>query len=668
MFAKVTDAHVSQINNVGFIYDKTAQAYEDIFKTMLLAREAEHREAILFRQGKGLFHLPGAGHEAVALLAKHIDRDDRIFPHYRDKALMLALGVPLYQLALDYFGKADSSSGGTQMSSHFYAPDYNVASCATPTALQALPAAGAAWAKKLKHSDSISVCITGEASIRQGEWMESLTFALQESLPLVLMVEDNGYGVSTPTGKMVSPVLEMLPKDRVHVVQSHDIGNTDQCFQAAIGNAREGMGLQIIWMHCPRIMSHTSSDDQHKYRNQAELESLHQMDPLHALEILISETNSHMAEKIIGIKDDVKEEVKEIYRQASLADAPDITVMSGYTLGKETNAQCSALPLRGTWHMVDAVNHTLHQLMQENEEIIILGEDVEDPKGGVFGMTRNLSEAYPQRVYNAPLAEATIAGVASGVAIEGMLPVFELQFADFSGPAINQMMNQIATLRWRTAGKEAMPMVFLAPCGGYISGGGAWHSQTLEALFAQMPGLRVVMPSNPQQAANALQKAVAGEDPVIILLPKHQFFRTRSAEEMPTHELISKGDDVTIVSWGNGVHLCEEAAKHLQSKDTLTCDVIGLQSLSPLDISEIKCSVKKTGRLLIVQESTRHCSLGQAIIADLLGDTDTWDNLFAPPQLVSRDNIHVPFHYETSLCVLPSVEDICNAIGRLISL
>ena len=275
---------------------------------------------------------------------------------------------------------------------------------------------------------------------------------------------------------------------------------------------------------------------------------------------------------------------------------------------------------------------------------------------------------FSSRVHNSPLSESTIAGISSGMSMEGMLPIFELQFVDFSGPALNQIMNQIATLRWRTAGKQSAPLILIAPCGGYISGGGAWHSQTLESLFAQMPGLRVIMPSNPKQASESLQIAVEGDDPVLILLPKKQFFRKRCIDELQYGDIVLEGDSITIVSWGNCIELCEEASKLLSNKDSLNCEIVCLQSLSPMDLSQVKKSIKKTGRLLIVQESTRHCSVGQAIIAELSCDTECWDNLFSPPQLVSRADVHVPFHYEASLSVLPSVEDICYASRKLASI
>ncbi|MDA0781162.1 MAG: thiamine pyrophosphate-dependent enzyme [Rickettsiales bacterium] len=649
-------------------YNKLEKYYYDLHKVMLVSREAENREAILFRQGKGLFHLPGAGHEAIALLKGYLDKNDKIFPHYRDKALMLALGVPLYQLALDYFGKADSSSGGTQMSSHFYAPEYNVLSCATPTALQALPAAGVAWAKKIKGDYSLSICITGEASIRQGEWLEALVFAIQENLPLVLIVEDNGYGVSTPTDKMTLPIMRMIPRDSFNFTEVQDIIATDECFKNAISKARDEQGPQVIWMKCPRIMSHTSSDDQRKYRSSDEMASLKNTDPILALETLIKDHDENYHNELSFIRNDIKEDVQETYLRASQAADPNPSRISNNVLAKECKLECQALPDDREWNMAEAINYTLTNLMKKDPNIFMFGEDIEDPKGGVFGLTKGLSKNFPSRVYNSPLCEATIAGVSSGMSQEGLLPIFELQFVDFSGPALNQIMNQISTLRWRTAGRQSSPLVFLAPCGGYISGGGMWHSQTLESLFAQMPGLRVVMPSNPRQASEAIHRGVEGFDPVVILLPKKQFFRKRCIDEMKHDDILAEGNDITIVSWGNGIELCEEASLLLSSNYKLNCDLICLQSLSPLDLSHVRKSIKKTGRILIVQESTRHCSVGQAIIAELSCDTECWDNLFSPPKLVSRADVHVPFHYETSLSVLPSVEDVCNASRELVSI
>ena len=375
-------------------FNKLDEYYYDLLKVMLVSREAEKREAILYRQGKGLFHLPGAGHESVAFLKGYLYKQDKIFPHYRDKALMLALGVPLYQLALDYFGKANSSSGGAQMSSHFYSPEYNILSCATPTALQALPAAGVAWAKKIKGDYSLSICITGEASIRQGEWLEALLFAMQENLPLVLVVEDNGYGISTQTGKMTLPVMQCIPKESFNFAEAHDVIATNECFKNALSNAREELGPQIIWLKCPRIMSHTSSDDQRQYRSDEEIKSLKDMDPILSLESLILDNDKDYVSALSYIKNDIKEEVKEIYLRASQAANPNSSTMSDNVLGEIAKVECIPLANDREWSMVEAVNHTLISLMKKKSQILMFGEDIEDPKGGVFGFTKGLSTIF----------------------------------------------------------------------------------------------------------------------------------------------------------------------------------------------------------------------------------------------------------------------------------
>ena len=323
------------------------------------------------------------------------------------------------------------------------------------------------------------------------------------------------------------------------------------------------------------------------------------------------------------------------------------------------------------WNVVEATNYALHYVMNKYPNAIMFGEDIADPKGGVFGVSKGLSTNFPERVYNSPLAEATIAGVASGLALQGWLPIIELQFIDFVGPAINQIMNQIATMRWRTAGKQSLPLIILAPCGGYISGAGAWHSQTNESIFAHMPGLRVVMPSTPQDAVNALLHAAKGTDPVLILLPKKQFFRMQaisSFEELYDGQpkIRHKGSDVTVVTWGNGTELCN-SAQIILVEQGISCEIIDLRTLSPVPLDLLCLSLQKTGRLVIVQEDCRQCSLGQSLIAELLSNISVWDSLYSPPVLISRENVHVPFHHTSAIMTLPNVNDICDAIRRVIS-
>lgn len=640
-----------------------------LLKTMLLSREAEKRESILFRQGRGQFHLPSAGHEAIAGIAPLINKDDWLYCYYRDRALLLAMGMPLYDMALGYFGKAESSSGGRQMASHFSYKPLNVVSCATPTGMQCLPAAGTAWAFKNEQRKNVVFCCIGDASTRQGEFFEALAFSIQEKLPLIFIVEDNGYGVSTPTERMIPANLGMIPPDVLHIVEGQCPEKLYQKFSPIVENARNGNGPAVMWVKLDRIMSHTSSDDQAKYRNHTEMEEMKRRDPIALFKKKIAVNKLATVESIQTLEDEAKDEVKNIYSQAEHAENPDPKDIYAHRFSSiNSSKRLENIQIQdglASWSMAQSFNLTLDKLMQENSKTILFGQDIEDPKGGVFGLTRGLSGKFPTRVINSPLAEATIAGTASGLAMAGYLPIFELQFIDFIGTAFNQIVNQIATLRWRSVGQYKCPLIIYAPCGSYISGGGPWHSQTNESWLAHAPGLKVYMPSNANDAANMLYSAAHGDDPVLMLLPKNQFQKSVAIEKSMTlypekAQIKKKGEYLTIVSWGNCVEIALESAAAIE-KSGLTCEVIDLRSIVPCDWATIHQSVRKTGRLIVVQEDNKTCSFGQAIISEMMSDKITWDSMYAPPQLVSRPDVHVGFNAGLERAVLPWPKDVFAA-------
>ena len=320
--------------------------------------------------------------------------------------------------------------------------------------------------------------------------------------------------------------------------------------------------------------------------------------------------------------------------------------------------------------MVQALNTKLRQLLERDPKIVLFGEDIEDPKGGVFGLTKGLSSCFPDRVRNSPLAEATIAGVGAGMALVGYHPVFEIQFIDFVGAAFHQLANQIATMRWRSNGDWKCPLVILAPCGGYLPAGGIWHSQSNEAWFAHIPGLQVVVPSTPFDAAALLELAATGEDPVLMLLPKHQFrarYSTRLERPIAIGQaaLRRPGDDVTVVAWGNCVAVALEAAA-LLAREQIDVEVVDLVSLAPCDWNTIQRSIRTTGRLVVIEEDNRTCSFGQAIVAQVTSDPAVWSSLKKNPLLIARADVHIPFHPKLERAVLPDAARAAAEIHDLV--
>lgn len=320
--------------------------------------------------------------------------------------------------------------------------------------------------------------------------------------------------------------------------------------------------------------------------------------------------------------------------------------------------------------MAGALNQTLRDLLEEDERVMLFGQDIADPKGGVFGLTKGLSSDYGERVRNAPLSEATIVGAGIGLALAGYKPVFEIQFTDFFATGFNQIANQMATLRWRTAGEWTCPLVLMMPCGAYLPGGGIWHSASNEGYFAHTPGLRVAMPSNPRDAAAFLRAAVAGDDPTILLLPKRLFrehMTIADEDDAPfalgEARLCRRGKDVTVVAWGNTVSLALEAAA-IMAREGVELEVWDARSFVPFDWESIENSVTKTGRLIVVQEENRTGSFGQAIISEIVSHPARWDAMCAPPQLLSRPDVQIGFHPDLEFAVLPSCADITLAVLR----
>lgn len=640
-----------------------------LLRLMALAREGDRREGILVRQGRGWFQLPGAGHEGMAALASLLTDNDYLFPHYRDRALMLARGVSNYEIALGFFGKSESSSGGRQLSSHWSDAARNIVSLASPTGLQCLPAAGAAWACKMEEQSHIALCCLGEASTRQGEYYEALCFAVQEKLPLVLVVEDNGYGISTPTARLNPYALGALGEAHLQCVDGHNVRAVYEAGRIAIERARNGDGPSVLWLEVDRLFSHTSSDDHRVYRCTAELDSMAERDLVLRLQNELVASGELNIEYWKAECESIAREVDDDYRRAEVALNPDASRAAEHTFAAALpEKQTSGLPPRDEWTMLDAVNETLRAALAANEKVLLFGEDIEDPKGGVFGLTKGLSSQFPNRVVNSPLAEATIAGLAAGLALAGWRPVFELQSIDFCGPAFNQIVNQIATLRWRSAGAWRCPVVLLAPCGAYLPGGGPWHSQTNESWFAHAPGLQVAMPSTPHDAAALLRLAIAGDDPVLLLLPKHLFrqkFATQPDEPFTLGQarVCAMGSDVTIAAWGNCVEVALQARDELRTEG-VSAEVLDLRSIVPCDWESLHHSLEKTGRLVVVQEDNRTCSFGQSIIAEMTSRNASWDCFAAAPQLVSRADVHIGFHPDLEAAVLPNVEQVCAAVRR----
>lgn len=651
-----------------------AEARRDTLRTMIRSREFDRRAGVCYRQGGAWFHISSAGHEALAAIAGSLRACDVIAPHYRDRALLLARGVSVTDMARDLLATATSPSSGRNMTSHFCSREHNVLSLASPVGSNCLPAAGLAWAATLRGERSVVLACLGDASTRQGEFLEAVAFALERSLPIVFLVEDNKYGISTPTTGTTALALGMLPRQRCDIVDGSDADQVAHAAASAIQAARAGEGPRILWCELDRLDSHTSSDDHRGYRSSEELAGLR--DPIEILAARLIGERAVDEPALDALRASVRAEVAEAFRIAANEPRPDPLALTEHLYGKKTDQpigmawQDDSRPAqaRHTPTLAESVRAALRDALAD-PRAILFGEDVEDPKGGVFGLTRGLSA--DGCVVNSPLAEATIVGVSIGLALAGMRPLAELQFIDFAGPAWNQISSQLATMRWRSTGAWTCPVILYAPWGGYLPGGGIWHSQSNESLLTHVPGLRVAVVADGATAAAVFAEAMAGEDPVVVLLPKHLMRQRPAANGPGTHgpgtaAIVRHGTDVTVVTWGNGVELGLTASAALANCG-IDLELIDLRWLSPCDLDTVISSLHRTGRLVVMQEDIAPSSFGAWLIAALSGTDDAFYSLSAPPQLISRVTVHVPYDIGLEHAALPTADDLITTVKRILA-
>jgi 2-oxoisovalerate dehydrogenase E1 component len=581
--------------------------------------------------------------------------------------MVLARGVSNAELATAYFAKRGSSSGGRQMPGHYSHRQKNIWSVPTPTGANALPACGVAWAMQMKGLDSICVATVGDAASRQGEFYEAVAFAVERNLPIVFLVEDNQYGISTNTTRF-NPFRLGIFNEEIPI-QQVDARHPDRVFESvapAVEKARNGGGPTVLWCHVDRLCSHTSSDDHRVYRPQEEIDAMQARDPIAVVAHELIEAGELTEEEWEAAREEINTRVDEEYQAAEQEPDPVARELMDHMYGPEPEAVPPPLEGGRKWRMVDAMNAVFRKGLEQDSEYVFFGEDIEDPKGGVFRLTAGLSDAHPDRVFNSPLAEATIMGVGCGMASFGMKPVFELQFIDFMGPGWNQIGQNLATLRWRTFGNWKCPMVVYAPYGAYLPGGSIWHSQANESLFAHVPGLRVVVPSTPEDAAALIWTSMHAEDPVIFLIPKHLFrLQMEVPENVPavgfgSARVRREGEDVTVVSWGNCMEQSLAAARQLEGE--VSVEVIDLRSIVPWDRPTVLRSLEKTGRLVVVQEDGRSSSVGQMIISEIAGDPESWSLFFSAPQLVAKADVHIGYNPIYEYAALPGTEQVVDAI------
>jgi 2-oxoisovalerate dehydrogenase E1 component len=655
-----------------------------LLTTILESRHSDLREQNLIRQGKGHFHVSGMGHEALAAVSIQMEPGDYIVSYYRDRGLVLGRGMTTRQLGLEYFAKRNTGSGGRQMPSHYSNADLHIWSVPTPTGSQLLPACGIAWGIQLDSKKDLVVTTVGDAATRQGDFFEAICFAKEKKLPLLFLVEDNAYGISMPTRETNPLALNVLESENWRRIDGQNVQQVYDSTAEVFDKIRAGGGPFFFWINMERLSSHTSSDDQKLYRSEEELGELEKFDPLKCWKDQLIEEGVITAEGFAKLDNEIKERIRREYAEAEKAEDPspnellaNVTAQGTAVSQPPWGALESAPPWDkeilppGKYRIGDTVNKTLRAGLEEDERRILFGEDIEDPKGGVFRLTQKLSTEFPNQVFNSPLAESTILGVACGLAAYGKRPVFEMQFIDFIYPGFNQLVTNISNLRWRSFGNWTCPAVIYAPYGAYLPGGSLWHSQANESALAHYPGLNVVIPSTPADAAGLLWTAMHGEDPVIFLIPKHLLWAEHEYAEpiravpLGRTRQCTNGSDVTVIAWGNTIEKSLEAIAKIGNE--ISVELIDLRSIVPWDKTAIEDSVHKTRRLIVVQEDTENCSVGQMIISHITSTPELWNELISPPILVSKANVMIGYNPIYEYAALPDVERIIAAIRRSVA-
>ena len=653
----------------------------DIYKKMALARRLDEKQLIMLKQGKAFFHIGCSGHEASQMAAAQnmIPGKDWSYPYYRDAALCLGLGMTSKEQLLSFLAKADDpNSGGRQMPQHYGHKDLRIVSQSSPTGTQFLQAVGCAMSRKWENDHEIVYVSSGEGSTSEGEFHEALNWASREKLPIIFHIQDNEYAISVhvseqTSGSSVFSMVNGYDNLSRYEVDGTNFFETDLAFREAIERARQGKGPSVIVSNVVRLLSHSSSDDQKKYRKKEDLDKDKNRDPL-----LVFEKNC-IKNKILkeGDFEKLRNEIIQIVDQdAEWADKqnhPDPNSATNHIYSNEPNLNETPSNYKNEKIvLVDAINHAMHEEMKLNDKMIIYGEDIADPKGGVFTATRGLSDSFgDKRVFNSPLAEASIVGTAVGLATTGWKPCVEIQFGDYIWPAMMQIRNEVASMRYRSNGSWKCPMVIRVPVGGYIHGA-ICHSQSIDGYFMHMPGIRIAYPSNAEDAKGLLKAALRMDDPVLFLEHKGLYRQGFAASKEPDENYvlpfgvgkkIMEGDIVTVISWGAMVQKSIEAINMLKI-DNGIIDLIDLRTLNPLDYEMIGESVKKTGKILIVHEDNKMNGPGAEISAHIA--ENYFDDLDAPITRVASSDSHIPYNWHLEEKILVQTEDIQKALKELL--
>jgi 2-oxoisovalerate dehydrogenase E1 component len=677
-----------------------------IYRTMLLSRRIDDKEVQLKNQSLTYFQISGAGHEAILVAAGLALRPghDWFYPYYRDRALCLTLGMtPLAMFLAGVGSRDDQTSGGRQMPSHWGDRDLHIVSQSSATGTQCVQAVGCAEAGVLYgrltdipdrehrfHEDEVTYVSIGDGATSEGEFWESVNAACLKRLPVVFLIEDNGWAISVPveaqtSGGSISRLLESFPSLHVVRCDGTDVLESYGAMAGAVQWCRERRGPALVHATVIRPYSHSHSDDEKAYKSRAERAAEAARDPIPAFAAFLVDHEIVSEANLAEIAADVDREVNDAAEVAVRAPKPDPQTAGLYVYSPDVDPTNSSFDRPSTPDgnpdtMVAAINRTLKDEMASNPHIVVFGEDIADAtheanlaevpgKGGVFKVTLGLQRAYgSDRVFNSTLAEAAIVGRACGMGTRGLKPVVEIQFFDYIWPAMMQLRDEVSMLRYRSNNMFSCPMVIRVAIGGYLRGGGLYHSQSGESIFAHCPGLRVVYPSTAEDAAGLLRTAIRCEDPVLFLEHKHLYRQTYNKSAYPGANFTipfgraavrRPGTDVVVITWGALVQRSLLAAQQAE-KDGVSTMVIDLRTIAPFDWTSIAAAVRTTNRVVIAHEDQLTCGFGAELAARIA--EQLFEYLDAPVRRVGAMDAPVAYHPDLEEAILPGSGDVLEAI------